>query len=140
MANETDDELKSTLAQLTADIVAAYVGNNSVPAEELPEVIAEVHGALAGASGAAVSAVKSDIRPAVPVNRSLTDDAISCLYCGKTFASLKRHIRSIHKVSPDEYREQWGLREDYPMSAPRYTRARSAMAKKMGLGRIFRPR
>ena len=140
MATETDDDLKSTLAELTAAIVSAYVENNSLPAEELPAVIADVHRALAAASGTAAPQTRTDIRPAVPVNRSLTDDAIICLNCGKTFVSLKRHIRSVHKVSPDEYRAQWGLREDYPMSAPSYTRARSQMAKKMGLGRIFRPK
>ena len=135
MATENNDDIKSTLSELTADIVSAYVGNNAVPAALLPELIANIHGALSGASSGATTESEEDRTPAVPIRRSVADDAISCLYCGKAFKSLKRHIRSNHDVTPEQYRAKWGLKHDYPMVAPAYAVVRSAMAKKMGLGR-----
>ena len=129
-----NNNTQSALAELTADIVAAYVGNNSVPAEQLPQLITNVHGALSAASSGGMSKPEK-LEPALSIRRSVTDEAISCLYCGKRFRSLRRHIRTHHNVTPEQYREQWGLKSDYPMTAPGYARTRSALAKKAGLGR-----
>ncbi len=135
MTTENNDDIKSVLSELTADIVSAYVGNNAVPAAQLPELIANVHGALSGASSGATTEPEEDRTPAVPIRRSVADDAISCLYCGKPFKSLKRHIRNNHGMTPEQYRAKWGLKPEYPMTAPNYAKSRSALAKKMGLGR-----
>ncbi len=135
MAIENYDDIEPALGELTADIVSAYVANNAVPAAQLPELIADVHGALSDAAGGAKTQPEKERKPAVPIRRSVTDDAISCLYCGTTFKSLKRHIRSNHDMTPDQYRAKWGLKPDYPMTAPNYAKSRSALAKKMGLGR-----
>ncbi len=135
MATENNDDIKPRLGELTADIVSAYVGNNAVPAALLPELIANIHGALSGASIGATTEPEEDRKPAVPIRRSVTEDAISCLYCGKAFKSLKRHIRANHDMTPEQYRAKWGLKHDYPMTAPSYAKTRSAMAKKIGLGR-----
>ena len=140
MTTDPDGDRNSELAQLTADIVMAYVGHNPMPPEQLPELIGEVHRALHTVSDASAIAPEPERQPAVPVRRSVTDDAISCLYCGKSFSSLKKHIGMVHDVTPEEYREVWNLRSDYPMTAPSYARARSAMAKELGLGRRARPR
>ena len=125
--------------ELAADIVAAYVSNNSVTKSDLPELIAAVHGAMARlASGevvaqlAAIPAVKA--APAVPVRKSIHDDHLVCLEDGKSFKSLKRHLRTDHNLTPEEYRAKWGLPKDYPMVAPNYAKARSDLAKQMGLG------
>ena len=125
----------SEIAVLTTDVVAAYVGNNSVPATELAQLIASVHGALNAAASGALEEPQVAAKPAVPVRRSVQGDAISCLECGKGFKSLKRHLRSHHDTTPDEYRLKWRLAPDYPMVAPNYAAARSKLAKKMGLGR-----
>ena len=125
------------LIELTADVVSAYVSNNSVPASELPGLIAEVHAAL-GRVGvmpepAPVPADKQ--KPAVNPKRSVHDDYIICLEDGKKFKSLKRHIMTHYNLTPEQYREKWGLDASYPMVAPNYAAARSQLAKKMGLGR-----
>ena len=117
MAIENNDDIKPALGELTADIVSAYVRNNAVPAAQLPELIANVHGALSRASSGATTEPQEERKPAVPIRRSVTDDAISCLYCGKTFKSLKRHIRSNYDMTPDQYRAKWGLKPDYPMAS-----------------------
>ncbi len=119
---------------LAADIVAAYVSNNTVPASELPELIKSVQQALLAAAAAGVEPPKQELKPAVPVRKSVTPDYIVCLEDGKKFKSLKRHLRTHYDLSPDEYRQKWGLPADYPMVAPNYAAARSALAKKMGLG------
>jgi predicted transcriptional regulator len=119
---------------LAADIVAAYVSNNTVPPAELPELIKSVQQALLAAAAAGVEAPKQELKPVVPIRRSVTPDYIICLEDGKKFKSLKRHLRSHYDMSPDEYRAKWGLPADYPMVAPNYAAARSALAKKMGLG------
>lgn len=125
-----------TLVDLAASIVAAYVGNNSVPISELPGLIASVHAAVAGVSngGGIEEPVAEPARPAVPVKKSVNQDFIICLEDGKKFKSLKRHLRTHYDMSPEEYREKWGLPADYPMVAPNYANARSELAKKMGLG------
>lgn len=125
---------KSEVVELTADIVAAYVGNNAVPTAELPSLISDVYNALAGAMAGTKEKEVVEEKPAVPVRRSVTADAIICLEDGKKFKSLKRHLRTHHNMTPEEYREKWGLGADYPMVAPNYAEARSSLAKKMGLG------
>jgi predicted transcriptional regulator len=125
---------------LAADIVAAYVGNNPVPVTNLPNLINEVYRALSGAvdTGGEKSAEDSDLRPAVPVKRSINPDYLICLEDGKKFKSLKRHLRTHYDLTPEQYREKWNLPSDYPMVAPNYAEARSNLAKKMGLGRARR--
>ncbi len=117
----------------TADIVAAYVSNNSVSPAELPALIEAVHRAL-GQLGAPQVIQTEEQKPAVPVKKSVTPEYIICLEDGKKFKSLKRHLRTSYGMTPDAYREKWGLPKDYPMVAPAYAEARSQLAKSMGLG------
>jgi predicted transcriptional regulator len=119
---------------LTAEIVSAYVGNNTTPASELPSLIGQVHAALVRVSEGQVPAAPAPAKPAVPVKKSLTAEYIVCLEDGKKFKSLKRHLRSKYNMTPEQYREKWNLPADYPMVAPNYAVTRSALAKKMGLG------
>jgi predicted transcriptional regulator len=131
-----DDQSNSELVTLAAEIVCAYVSNNTVAAAELPDVIASVHSALARATGGAVAAPveREEQKPAISAKKSITNEYLICMEDGKKFKSLKRHIRTHYNLSPEEYREKWGLPHDYPMVAPAYAEARSALAKKMGLG------
>ena len=129
-----DMMVKDDIVELTASIVSAYVSNNSVIAGELPSLIGYVHEALSRASVRGGSVDRDDLRPAVPVKKSVTDDYIICLEDGKKFKSLKRHLRTHYNLSPEEYRDKWGLPHDYPMVAPNYAAARSQLANKMGLG------
>jgi MucR family transcriptional regulator, transcriptional regulator of exopolysaccharide biosynthesis len=124
----------ANLIDLAADIVSAYVSNNSVAAADLPALINEVYGALLKTSGAITEPEPEPLKPAVPLKRSVTPDYIICLEDGKKFKSLKRHLRTHYDMTPEEYREKWGLASDYPMVAPNYAAARSELAKKMGLG------
>jgi predicted transcriptional regulator len=126
--------------ELAADIVSAYVSNNSVPAGELPQLISEVYNALLRVGSNAVAAPAEPPKPAIAVKRSVTNDFIICLEDGKKFKSLKRHLRTQYGLSPEEYREKWGLPADYPMVAPNYAKARSNLAKQMGLGQQRRRR
>lgn len=127
------------LVGLAADIVAAYVGNNPVPVTNLPNLINEVYRALSGAvDTGGEKADDSELRPAVPVKRSINPDYLICLEDGKKFKSLKRHLRTHYDLTPEQYREKWNLPSDYPMVAPNYAEARSALAKQMGLGRSRR--
>ncbi|MFM8376940.1 MAG: MucR family transcriptional regulator [Phenylobacterium sp.] len=125
---------KNEVIEMTADIVSAYVGNNTISAAELPALIQSVHRALAGVTGAAEPVEAAPRDPAVPVRRSITPDFIVCLEDGRKFKSLKRHLRTKYNMSPEEYRAKWGLPKDYPMVAPNYAKARSDLAKQMGLG------
>jgi predicted transcriptional regulator len=129
---------KNELVGLTADIVAAYVGNNPVAQSELPKLIGEVYKSLSGAiappAAAPVAEAPVELKPAVSVRKSVNPDYIICLEDGKKFKSLKRHLRTHYNLSPEQYREKWGLDRDYPMVAPNYAKARSNLAKKMGLG------
>ena len=125
---------KEGLIDLAADIVAAYVSKNTVSAGELPNLIREVHQALDKVAREPAESAAEPAKPAVPVRRSITPDYIVCLEDGKKFKSLKRHLRTHYDLSPEDYREKWGLPHDYPMVAPNYARARSDLAKKMGLG------
>lgn len=122
------------LVDITATIVAAYVSNNSISSAELPNLIADTHAALSRAAGRAVPVEREDSKPKIAVKKSVMPDHIVCLEDGKKFKSLKRHLRTHYNLSPEEYREKWGLPHDYPMVAPNYARARSDLAKKMGLG------
>jgi predicted transcriptional regulator len=131
--NMSGSELE--IASLTADIVAAYVANNVISGDKLPEFIGSVHAALKSASVQGVEPPKVDLTPAVPVKKSVTQDYIICLEDGKKFKSLKRHLNTHYGLTPEQYREKWGLPRDYPMVAPAYAAARSDLAKNMGLGR-----
>ncbi|MET3662649.1 MucR family transcriptional regulator [Aquamicrobium ahrensii] len=134
---ETSPKNIDTLIELTADVVAAYVSNNPVPASELPNLIADIHAAL-GRVGGSVSAEPQPVdkqKPAVNPKKSVHDDFIICLEDGKKFKSLKRHLMTHYGLTPEQYREKWGLDANYPMVAPSYAAARSELAKKMGLGR-----
>jgi predicted transcriptional regulator len=123
------------LVQLTADIVSAYVSNNKVGSEELGKLIEEVHGALKRAPAATAAPEPTPLVPAVPVRKSVTPDYIVSLEDGRKFKSLKRHLQGTYGMTPEEYRTKWGLPRDYPMVAPNYAKARSDLAKRMGLGR-----
>jgi predicted transcriptional regulator len=127
------DSSDTHLATMTSDIVAAYVRANQVATDELPNLIETVFATLRGLS-AGDSATLEDRAPAVPVKRSVTADFIICLEDGKKFKSLKRHLRTRYKMTPEEYRLRWSLPHDYPMVAPNYAKARSDLAKRMGLG------
>ncbi|MGE0700291.1 MAG: MucR family transcriptional regulator [Hyphomicrobiaceae bacterium] len=128
------DESRGDLIGLTAQIVSAYVSKNTVGSSDMPALIAEVHQALMRATGNAEPVERDEMKPAVPVKKSVTPDYIICLEDGKKFKSLKRHLRTHYKMSPEEYRTKWQLPHDYPMVAPNYAAARSQLAKKMGLG------
>jgi len=130
----------STYIELTANIVSAYVSNNSVPSSDIPGLIGQVHSALMRVSSGQVEAPAEPLKPAVPVKRSVTSDYIVCLEDGKKFKSLKRHLRTQYNITPEQYREKWGLPADYPMVAPNYAAARSQLAKQMGLGQQRRRR
>lgn len=125
---------KSEVIEMTADIVSAYVGNNTVAAADLPGLIQSVHRALAGVSSGVETVETAPKEPAVPIRRSITPDYLVCLEDGRKFKSLKRHLRTKYNMSPEEYRSKWGLPKDYPMVAPNYAKARSDLAKQMGLG------
>ncbi len=127
-------EDKSDVIEMTADIVSAFVSNNSVPATELPALIASVHRALSGVSSTPEVVESAPREPAVPVKKSVNPDFIVCLEDGRKFKSLKRHLRTKYNMSPEEYRSKWGLPKEYPMVAPNYAKARSDLAKQMGLG------
>jgi len=131
---------ESRYIELTASIVSAYVSNNSVPSAEIPSLIGQVHSALKRVSGGQVATPAEPLKPAVPVKRSITSDYLICLEDGKKFKSLKRHLRTQYNMTPEHYREKWGLAADYPMVAPKYAEARSQLAKQMGLGQQRRRR
>ncbi|MFB9951389.1 MucR family transcriptional regulator [Rhizobium puerariae] len=123
------------LVELTADIVAAYVSNHVVPVGDLSNLIADVHSALSNTSSPVpVATAVEKPKPPVPIKKSIEDDYLICLEDGQKFKSLKRHLMTHYNMTPEEYREKWGLPADYPMVAPAYAEARSRLAKEMGLG------
>ncbi|HEX7791830.1 MAG TPA: MucR family transcriptional regulator [Afipia sp.] len=125
---------------LTASIVSAYVSNNTTTAAEIPVLISQIHAALVRVSAGGAEAAPEPAKPAVSVKKSMTAEYLVCLEDGKRFKSLKRHLRTQYSMSPEQYREKWGLPADYPMVAPNYAVARSQLAKKMGLGQQRRRR
>jgi predicted transcriptional regulator len=125
---------EDNLIELTAEIVSAYVSNNSIASNDVPSLIGEIHMALHRTATGGIETEQEPLRPAVPIKRSVTPDSIICLEDGKKFKSLKRHLRTHYDLTPEEYREKWGLPADYPMVAPNYAKARSALAREMGLG------
>lgn len=133
--NATQSSPRELLAELTAEVVAAYVSKNPVQITDLPNLIADVNKALSGTMGEAAMAPAEKLKPAVNPKKSVTNDYIICLEDGKPFKSLKRHLMSHYGLTPEEYREKWGLAPDYPMVAPAYAEARSRLAREMGLGR-----
>jgi predicted transcriptional regulator len=135
----SNDQRKNELAQLTADVVSAYVTKNVTPQTAIASLISGVHAALSDLGKASpVSptpvAVEEVQKPTVSIKKSVSQDAVVCLECGKAFKSLKRHLQSHHALSPEDYRTKWKLSPDYPMVAPSYAEARSSLAKQMGLG------
>ena len=130
-------EDKNLLAEITADVVSSYVTKNKVSLGELPDLIASVHDIFARLSLVPdeVGQVGSDLSPAVPISESKTENHLICLEDGLKFKSLKRHLRSHHQMSAEQYREKWGLPADYPMVAPSYSKKRSKLAKENGLGK-----
>tara|TARA_B100000446_G_scaffold57504_1_gene53597 strand:- start:268 stop:696 length:429 start_codon:yes stop_codon:yes gene_type:complete len=138
MMTQNRDELEidnqAMLIQMTSEVVAAYVSNNPVQASDLPNVISRVHATMRDLSSVNFEEPAKETSPAVSVRKSITPDYLVCLEDGKRFKSLKRHLRSKYNLSPEEYREKWGLPTDYPMVAPNYAKQRSELAKKMGLG------
>jgi predicted transcriptional regulator len=135
-----DNSGEGSYIELTAQIVSAYVGNNSVPSAEIASLIGQVHAALKRVSGGQATVLAEPAKPAVSVKRSINSDFLVCLEDGKKFKSLKRHLRTQYNMTPEQYREKWGLPADYPMVAPNYAIARSQLAKQMGLGQQRRRR
>jgi predicted transcriptional regulator len=127
------NEITETLIALTADIVSAHVSNNSVAVNDLPNLIQNVHNALIGL-GAQPEPVAVKQEPAVSIRSSVKPDFIVCLEDGKKLKMLKRHLMTHYQMTPDEYRQKWGLATDYPMVAPNYAEQRRSLAKKIGLG------
>ncbi len=136
----TDGTSSGTYIELTADIVSAYVSNNSVSASDIPALINQVHAALMRVSAGQSEAPAEPLKPAISVKKSITPEYIVCLEDGKKFKSLKRHLRTQYNMTPEQYRDKWGLPPDYPMVAPNYAAARSQLAKQMGLGQQRRRR
>lgn len=127
-------EDKNNAIDLTVDVVSAYVGNNTVPAAELPALIQSIYQTLTTLGSVEEVKAETPKEPAVSVKKSISNDFIVCLEDGRKFKSLKRHLRTKYNLSPEEYRAKWNLPKDYPMVAPNYARARSELAKQMGLG------
>ena len=125
---------RNEILALTAEIVAAHVGNNAVAAAEVGELIQSVFDTLSGLA-ANEPATAVELTPAVPIRRSVTDDYIVCLEDGKKLKMLKRHLMTAYGLTPEEYRAKWGLKPDYPMVAPNYSAQRQTLAKQIGLGR-----
>jgi predicted transcriptional regulator len=127
-----DQENSGDLLDLTAEIVAAHVSNNSLSVSEVPQLIQSVYQTLAVVGSGQMSAER--LQPAVSVKKSVTPDHIICLEDGKKLKMLKRHLKTAYNMTPEEYREKWNLPRDYPMVAPNYAKHRSNLAKKIGLG------
>ena len=123
------------LLRMTAEVVSAYVSNNSLPTGQLADVIQAVYNSLRGLEGQVAEAPAEPLKPAVPIRKSITPEYLVCLEDGKKLKMLKRHLRSTYNMTHDEYRAKWGLAPDYPMVAPKYAEQRSEFAKKIGLGR-----
>jgi len=134
-----DNNGNTDILELTAQIVSAHVSHNSVPAQDLPALIQDVFRSLSGVGGR-VAAPAEKPQPAVPVKKSITPEYLICLEDGKKLKMLKRHLKTAYNLTPEAYREKWGLQPDYPMVAPNYAKHRSSLAKKIGLGTTPRGR
>src|ERR1700704_4584406 len=136
----TDNTASGNYIELTAGIVSAYVSNNTVASSDIPSLINQIHTALLRVSTGTSDAQHEPLKPAVSIKKSITPDHLVCLEDGKKFKSLKRHLRTQYNMTPEQYRDKWGLPPAYPMVAPNYAVARSQLAKKMGLGQQARKR
>jgi predicted transcriptional regulator len=134
MAETTAKMAEDELLRMTAEVVAAYVSNNTLPTSQLAEVISAVYSSLRTLEGQVTQAQPEPLKPAVPIRKSITPEYLICLEDGKKLKMLKRHLRSTYNMTPDDYRAKWGLQPDYPMVAPNYARERSRLAKEIGLG------
>jgi predicted transcriptional regulator len=134
------DATAKNFIDLTANIVSAYLSNNPTPAAEIPALISQIHAALVRVSTGRTDAPLEPAKPAVSIKKSISPDYLVCLEDGKRFKSLKRHLRTQYNMTPEQYRDKWGLPPDYPMVAPNYAVARSQLAKEMGLGQQRRRR
>lgn len=137
---DAQNDMQETLVTLTADIVAAHVSNNSVAVSDLPLLIANVHGALAGLGTKQAEPEPKKQEPAVSIRSSIKPDYIVCLEDGKKLKMLKRHLMTHYQMTPEQYRAKWNLPADYPMVAPNYAEQRRSLAKKIGLGTKRRKR
>ncbi len=136
MTEDTKTPLpREDMLRLAVNIVTAYVGNNPLPAAQIPELIQTVHSSLNSLGQTPAESRAEAQKPAVPVRKSVFPDYIVCLEDGKKLKMLKRHLRTNYNMTPDEYRAKWGLSPDYPMVAPNYAKQRSEFAKQIGLGR-----
>jgi len=136
MTQEVTDNLPhNDVLQMTTQVVAAYVGHNSVGEAQISDVIKSVYASLAGLNGHSELTAKAKQKPAIAIKKSITADYLICLEDGKKLKMLKRHLRTAFGLSPEDYRAKWGLGSDYPMVAPNYAKQRSAFAKKIGLGK-----
>jgi predicted transcriptional regulator len=138
MVEEDTLTLESNHIELTAAIIAAFVERNAISRDDLPKLIADVHASLRGLKSGQSDQGEQERTPAVRIGRSVTPDHLVCLECGERFRSLKRHLRTAHGLTAELYREEWGLPGDYPMVAPKYSEARSRLAKDAGLGKVDR--
>ena len=135
MSDEHQPQLsEEDMLRMTTEVVSAYVGNNMLPAAQIPDVIKTVYGSLRELGAVGAGGDKEAPKPAVPIRRSITPDYIVCLEDGKKLKMLKRHLKTAYNMTPEEYRERWGLPADYPMVAPNYAKQRSKLAKEIGLG------
>ena len=141
MSDTTSQANDARLLSLTASIVAAHASNNQIAPEQLPNLITTVHRTLGGLGNEQEQAPPESSRrePAVPIRRSVRPDRITCLECGAKMKMLKRHLATEHGLTPETYRERWGLKRDYPMVAADYAETRSGLAKRSGLGRKRQP-
>src|SRR5665213_4069233 len=127
------------LLRMTTEVVAAYVSNNTLATAQLGDIIQAVYNSLRSLDGLVAEPAPEALKPAVPIRRSITPEYLVCLEDGKKLKMLKRHLRTTYNLTPDAYRQKWGLPPDYPMVAPTYAHARSVFAKRIGLGRGGRP-
>ena len=137
MSDDREDGVSvsdAELLRMTAQVVASYVSQNPVPADQLPDLIGAVHNSFKNVETAAPPPPEQPQKPAVPVKKSVHPDYIVCLEDGKKLKMLKRHLKTAYDMTPEQYRERWGLAADYPMVAPNYAKHRSSLAKKIGLG------
>lgn len=130
-----DKPSHTDLLNLTSQIVSAHVSNNGVQTDDLPDLIQKVYKTLSNVEQDSPLSMLERPQPAVPIKKSVTPDFIICLEDGKQLKMLKRHLKTAFDMSPEEYRERWGLPHDYPMVAPNYAKKRSSLAKEIGLGK-----